>query len=256
MLAATEQFYRIWLCVCLSEICPAANGYNKFEAEPNKEAILQKRVKETETMVSGAIILAAGGGTRFHADQHKLLMDLGGVPMVTYAVKSAIQVGFAPVIVVIGAQGTKMKKALELFPVQLVENPEWSKGQSTSLKAGLMHLPANVDTACLMMADQPFVRLETLRALVHEQELFPQSIIVPVYRGQRGNPTMFPRVTFSALLSQETGDYGGRKVMAQFGAHEMPCEDPNIIRDIDTFADFDRLQSEKQNQSKKKLGNE
>ncbi len=189
-------------------------------------------------MKIGSIILAAGNGSRFQAEQHKLLVRLNGKAIIRYSAEKALQAGFLPVVVVLGYQKDDILVQLQGLPVLCIENPDWQSGQSTSLKKGIDLIQDEVDAACLMLADQPFVSIRTLRKLEEVQKKNPESIIVPTYQGKNGNPTMFPHWTFQALIDQPANDLGGRNIIKQYGAKYVEVKDPFVIRDIDTKEDL------------------
>ncbi len=113
---------------------------------------------------TAAIVLAAGEAQRF--GKPKQLLELEGQPLVRRAARLALSAGLDPVIVVTGAYSHKIQPALQGLPVRLVENPAWAQGQSSSLQAGLRSLEADCGGAIFMLADQPYVSVDLLRALV------------------------------------------------------------------------------------------
>ncbi|NMA12783.1 MAG: nucleotidyltransferase family protein [Chloroflexi bacterium] len=185
-----------------------------------------------------AVIMAAGGGTRFHSGSHKLLTRIDGKPILIHTVERVLSAGYRTVIVVLGYQAEALAALLQDIPVEIVLNKNWERGQSTSLQKGVLHLPEGTRSACLVLADQPFVSINTYRALARQQEEQPDKIIMPTYKGETGNPTMFPQLTFAELRSQSAADSGGRRLLKKYETCLLETNDPYVIRDIDTLEDF------------------
>ena len=190
-------------------------------------------------MKSAAVIQAAGKGSRFHSDQYKLLAPVAGVPMILRTVEPVLQTGFDEVVIVVGCHAAEMRAVLAGLPVKIVENRDWEKGQSTSLSAGVRAVQHISDRACLLLGDQPFLRADTLRALLTGSDDHPGEIIVPFYQGRRGNPIIVPSVCYELLLSLTEGDEGGRKLLKTSACRELSGDDPGILRDIDTVGELE-----------------
>lgn len=186
---------------------------------------------------TAAVVLAAGGATRF--GQPKLLLPWGETTLVGRVVDQALAAqGVDEVIVVVGCTGERVAAAVRDRPVRVVINEAWAEGQSSSVRAGLAALPGHVSAALFLLGDQPEVRPEVIGALVqrHRQTLAP--IVVPSYRGQRGNPVLFDRSTFAGL-SRLRGDAGGRQLIERFPQKvEWVAFDFPPPLDIDTEEDY------------------
>lgn len=189
-------------------------------------------------MSNAAVIQAAGKGSRFLSDQYKLLAPVGGVPMILRTADAVLQAGFDEIVIVLGHRAEEMRAVLAGLPVKIVENKDWEKGQSTSLSAGVCAVRDTSDRVCLLLGDQPFLRPETLRALLAESESHPGEIIVPFYQEKRGNPIMVPSVYYEQLLALTGGDEGGRKLLKEAGYRVLAVEDPGVLRDIDTVGEL------------------
>ncbi|HLJ82129.1 MAG TPA: nucleotidyltransferase family protein [Ktedonobacterales bacterium] len=165
-----------------------------------------------ERFSAAGIVLAAGRSSRMGA--HKLLLPLGGRPLVGYAVRAALASRAHPVFVVLGHEAGQVRAALPAGAFQIIENPRYAEGMATSLRAGIAAVPVEATGAIVLLADQPLLRSEHVNRLLAEAKAAPEAIVAASYDGQRGNPVYFPRALFGELLVVE-GDEGGRSVIAR-----------------------------------------
>ena len=186
------------------------------------------------------IVLAGGASTRF-GGQLKQTLVWNGEPMVRVVAKKALESGLQSVIVVTGAHTEAVQAALTGLPVKVVYNEAWEGGQSTSVRVGIKALPDKIGGALFFLADQPQIPTTLIKTLVNAHHRSLASIIAPEVSGQRGNPVLFDRRTFPALLALE-GDVGGRSLFFKFSALLVPWDDPVILLDIDTENDLVDLQ--------------
>lgn len=181
-----------------------------------------------------AIVLAAGLSSRMGAN--KLLAPVGGKPLVRHAVEAALGSAAAHVIVVTGNGGEEVKRALAPLSPLFVNNPDFSKGLSTSLKCGLSVLPEDCDGALILLGDMPDVTPALLdKQIAAFDPGEDRAICVATRHGKRGNPVLWARRFFPEMLALE-GDVGARHLIAQYG--ELVCEveaaDDGPLTDIDT----------------------
>ena len=121
-------------------------------------------------------------------------------------------------------------------------NEAYGQGMASSLREGLAALDRGIDAALIVLADQPFIRPETFRRIVDQYLCSDAQIVIPTYRGFRGNPVLVDRSVFHEIMSLR-GDIGCRAI---FGSHlegiaKVEVEDVGILLDIDDRADFERL---------------
>ena len=88
-------------------------------------------------MTTAAVILAAGSGSRFHGDAHKLLSDFRGRPLVSWALRHAIGAGLDETLVVTGAVDLTAVDDRRRGVVRVDANTRWAEGQATSLQAAV-----------------------------------------------------------------------------------------------------------------------
>jgi molybdenum cofactor cytidylyltransferase len=187
---------------------------------------------------TAGIILAAGASTRI--GQPKPLLMWRGEAFIRHVARTALSAGLSPVAIVAGAHTAEIRAAVADLPVMLIHNPEWEAGQSTSVRCGLRTLPDTIGSAVFLLADQPHIPIELVKALrdQHAQSLSP--IVAPLIDDRRGNPVLFDRATFADLLSL-TGDVGGRAMFAKYPITYVPWHDANLLLDVDTPEDYQRL---------------
>ena len=177
-----------------------------------------------------AAVLAAGAGVRFAGRGHKLLSDVGGVPLVRRAVDSARQAGLDETIVVMGAVDL-----LDVLPedVTVLRNEAWEQGQATSLAAAVGYAGSRGHRAVAFgLGDQPGVPASAWRAVADADG----DLVVADFDGARRPPVKIGASLWSHLPL--TGDEGGRALMRRRPelVLAIPCEgNPD---DIDTLEDL------------------
>jgi molybdenum cofactor cytidylyltransferase len=183
-----------------------------------------------------ALVLAAGQSTRMGSN--KMMADIAGTPMIAHTVDAVLASTADPVVVVTGHQPERVREALAGRKVTFAHNPRYADGLSTSLRAGLDALPADVDGVIVALGDMPGV------AAVHLERLIAAfdpdtgaSICVPSFNGKRGNPVLWSKAYFPEMRDI-AGDVGARHLI---GAHadeikDVAMPDAGVLEDLDTPA--------------------
>ncbi|MGH6967649.1 MAG: NTP transferase domain-containing protein [Stellaceae bacterium] len=189
-----------------------------------------------------AVVLAAGRSRRM-GTLNKLLIGVDGKPMVRHAVDAALAANLAPVVVVTGHERDKVATALASLPVNLVYNPAYAEGLSTSLKAGLGALPPEVEGALICLADMPRVSAVELKHLAGAFDPREgRAIVVPTRHGKRGNPVLWAKQFFPEMCTV-AGDVGARHLIGAYPelVAEIEMEGDGVLTDIDTPQALARL---------------
>jgi molybdenum cofactor cytidylyltransferase len=182
-----------------------------------------------------AVVLAAGRSTRM-GGPNKLLAEIGGRPLVRIAVEQALASRARPVAVVTGHQRSEVEAALKGLPVTFTHNPDYAQGLSTSLKAGIAALPAEVDGAIVCLGDMPQVDAALIDRLIAAFD--PEKgalVVVPTIAGKRGNPVVWSR-RFFGDLGRLDGDVGARHLIAAYpeAVAEVAVTGRAALIDVDT----------------------
>ena len=193
-----------------------------------------------------AIILAAGKSTRM--GEAKQLLRLGESTVLGRTIENVRRSAVVDeIVLVLGASAEAIRRRLPaslLEGLKVVVNPAYEQGMAGSLRAGLSALDSQTSAALIVLADQPFVRPETLDQLARKYRCTPAPIVIPSYKGVRGNPVLLDRSVFAEVMALE-GDTGCRAI---FGNHtertvKLEVEDEGILLDIDNQEDYERLRA-------------
>ena len=183
-----------------------------------------------------AIVLAAGLSTRT-GERNKLLLPLAGKPLIAHAVEAALDSLACTVHVVTGHQSDQVAAALNDYTVNIVHNPNYAEGMSSSIKAGVRALPTELDGVVLCLGDMPLVVSTHLDLLINN---FSFNIAcAPYNKGRRGHPVLFPRSMFSDLL-QLSGDGGARMLLEQLEStiSKIDVNDEGIFFNVNRSTDL------------------
>ena len=185
-------------------------------------------------MISG-VVLAAGGGSRFGGT--KQLAEVRGAPLVLHAVAALRDAGVDEIVVITGHDAETVEAVLPAH-VRAVRNPAWRDGQSTSLAAALHEVAADSEAAVILLADQPGVTAEDVRALIGAFGRTHQAIVRLRYTDGPG-PALLSREIYQEA-GHLRGDTGARVLIASHPEWvlDVPVDRP-APRDVDVPADLE-----------------
>jgi molybdenum cofactor cytidylyltransferase len=150
-----------------------------------------------------------------------------------------------PVIVVLGAHSDRIRERT-LRPATFVINPDYQRGQTTSMQCGLRAVPPDAEGVLFTLVDHPAVAPATLDALLAEptpQVCDPCPLVrVPRHGGRRGHPIWFSRDLIAEFLAlPENG--AAREIVRSHAAQTefLDVDDAGILADIDDAEAYGRL---------------
>lgn len=186
-----------------------------------------------------AIVLAAGLSRRM-GSQNKLFLPIRGKDMIAWTMDAVLSSEANHIMLVASKLSMPKLAGWASERVHLVENQAHETGMTSSIQAGVGATSADGYIICL--GDQPTVRATTYNQLIQTFKANPDSIILPYHDGQKGNPVIFPQRHRSAILHHQEPE-GCKSIVQDNMDHviKVQVEDPGVLIDIDTDADYDQL---------------
>lgn len=189
------------------------------------------------------VLLAAGDSRRFQGN--KLLCMVDGKAMYRHIADQAEALSpkwFCRRLIVTQYDAIAADMAERGFLV--VWNPESHRGISHSIQLALEALEGAggaVDGVLFSVCDQPYLRKETIEALLTGWEESGRGMACVRCGDKSGNPAIFSARYFSSLR-ELTGDTGGKRVILRYpdDVFWLEMSDPRELKDIDTRQQTDR----------------
>jgi molybdenum cofactor cytidylyltransferase len=194
------------------------------------------------------VILAAGESSRMGRDKALLAWPPGPASRSTFlsATIELLQPLSDMVIVVAGKNADSLRPIVDAAAGYLVVNRYPERGQFSSLQVGLQEvLNHGRDAAIVALVDRPPAQPRTLASLC---EAFSDAYesgkwaVVPEHGSRHGHPILIGREMIEAFL-RAPATSNAREVEHSLQAHILyvPVEDPNVVANVDTPEDYERL---------------
>lgn len=184
----------------------------------------------------GIVLLAAGRASRMgEGTGHKLLAEFDGQPLVRRMAERALASAARQVVAVTGHRAEQIRRALSGLGIVQVENPDFTSGMASSLKAGLGALAEDLSGVMILLADMPGLTRSHLDRLIAAFEENAGEAIVRACDGDiRGNPVILPAAMRPELGKLE-GDVGARALIESAGFPVVDIDiGPAARLDVDT----------------------
>ena len=180
-----------------------------------------------------ALLLAAGGSTRFGSDKRKLLFN--EVPLLSYVV--ALYERVCPRVLVVVKPGDESVQDLVTGPCEWVVARDAKVGISRSIAAGIRAL-GSAPWVIIGLADMPYVSPDTVSQIACTLDA-GAVIARPSSSGRPGNPVGFNSRLFGPLMDLK-GDLGARALIDDYirDVVDVEVRDQGIFRDIDRPEDL------------------
>ncbi|MDD8015038.1 MAG: nucleotidyltransferase family protein [Acidobacteriota bacterium] len=186
------------------------------------------------------LILAAGRSERMGSA--KLLLPWGDKTVIEAVVRAALDSEADGTAVVVGSRSDEIGRAIEKYPVHVLDNPDFEKGMLSSVQRGFDGIPEGGRAVLVLLGDQPFITGALINQVISAYRETGKGIVLPVHEGRRGHPVLFdlkyrndvmgldPEIGLRELLRRHPGDIFALEV-----------ENPGVGMDLDTPEDYARV---------------
>ena len=183
------------------------------------------------------VILAAGGSSRLGQPKQQLIFR--GKTLLQRAIEAGLKSKCQRPLVILGAYYEKLLFEIDTNRVDVLINPDWKEGMSSSIKKGIESLIkiTPVDQVIFMLCDQPFVNENLLNQFISVQRESNKPIVACTYQGTLGVPVLFDQKFFPHLMKLK-GHEGAKKIIQKFPQEIIPLPFSLGHLDIDTQEDY------------------
>jgi molybdenum cofactor cytidylyltransferase len=183
------------------------------------------------------LVLAAGASRRL--GRPKQLLPYAGATLLDATLETARRCGFGQLLVALGGAADQVEKEVDLSGAEVVRNPAYGEGCSSSIAAALPAVRAGARGLVLLLGDQPTVRPADVAALVAVAGASP--VGVTAYEDGIGHPFWLGRPLFGDLAALH-GDKGVWKLVDRAG-HDLVVHRAAgpVPPDVDTWSDYQHL---------------
>jgi molybdenum cofactor cytidylyltransferase len=193
-----------------------------------------------------AIVLAAGTSSRM-GKANKLLLDFRGKPLIRHTLEQLALSSVDKIWVVTGYEEEKVRKVLDGMDVEIVHNPRFETGMSSSVKKGVDSLPENVEAFMVCLSDMPLLEAGEYDLLIQAYREAMMDLKCPIViprSGERpGNPVVFHPSYRTEVLAMEDGPFGCKPVVKRHKKQHSYFSPPSdhYFLDMDKPEDYQRI---------------
>lgn len=186
------------------------------------------------------IVLAAGLSSRF--GRNKLFETFGSSTLIEHIVFEALKSKAQRAIVVGGHDFQRLCRTLEKFDCEIVFNEEFAKGQSYSVRRGVLAVDESADALMILPGDVVLMNHEIINRVVDAFAKTHAPIVSAGYRGRPGHPILFGKELFSELKEIDEETRGLKRVVSNHVSQAVIVETSQAsLFDLDTQEDMQRL---------------
>jgi len=171
--------------------------------------------------------------------QLKQLLPLHDKPIIKHCLDNLITSGIENIVAVLGYRGDEVLAAIQEMPVQIVLNENQESEMAESVRIGLRAIAEKSSGVLVYLSDHPLVSVDTLKSLMQCFLETPDKIIIPLYKGKRGHPTLFPRNVIEEIF--EAGTLRDIIDKNRSRLKFLNVQDEGVILDMDTKEDYDKV---------------
>jgi molybdenum cofactor cytidylyltransferase len=169
----------------------------------------------------------------------KQLLPLGDKPVIRHCYDTIAAAGIQNVIVVINGHANSIAEALRDAPATIVRNTLPGSQMADSVRTGLGAVDDLCSSVLVCLSDHPLISIGTYSGIISEHKKAPDTIVIPVYGGRRGHPSLFPPAAVREILSGATLRDVIRRDASRLTL--LDVDDEGVVIDMDTDDDYRRI---------------
>ncbi|MBQ3481032.1 MAG: NTP transferase domain-containing protein [Oscillospiraceae bacterium] len=188
-------------------------------------------------MQVGAVIVAAGMSSRM--GDFKPMLNIGSISIAQRIVATFHQAGVAKIAVITGYNAPLLERHLANNGLVFLRNEDYASTQMfDSAKIGLGYMRDKCDSILFTPVDIPLFTAMTVTHLIESGA----PLCCPVCEGKTGHPLLIASELVDAILA-DSGEGGLQGAIGRCGAEmlRIPVDDPGVLHDADTPADYKAL---------------
>ena len=193
-------------------------------------------------MICG-IILAAGEGKRM--GKVKLTLPLGDKQLIEWVLQAVKLAPLDKYFLVVRPEDKEIIKIGESWGAEIVLNPEYRSGMSSSIRKALDQISSEVvEGIFILLGDQPLINPSIIYKMLKAFTPGKREIVVPFYKDKQGNPVLFDNYWKEELMKL-SGDVGGRVLIKAHPERikRVKIPDESILLDIDREEDYEKIKN-------------
>lgn len=195
---------------------------------------------------SFAVIPAAGASARMGTP--KLLLPWRGKAIIEQVIDTWQAGGATEVLTVVRADDNELAALARQRGATVVVADPPPIDMKASVRTGLAFVakhfqPTFGDVWLTAPADLPLLSADVIRRLLRERQAATPAVLVACHQGRHGHPVLFPW-SYAARLEDLAADEGLNRLVELAQPALIECGESAICADLDTPADYERLQGE------------
>lgn len=193
------------------------------------------------------MIPASGRAERMDG-RPKLLLSIGDTTVLGWTCRALLGAGVKRIVVVVRYDDDELQEWCREAGLEVAVNPQPELGMLASIRCGIEHLngpqalAARRTDLLVTPGDLPALQSLSVREVLLAADHHPEALVVPRHEGRRGHPLRVPPDLIAEIFDLDL-EVGLRQLLEDQPerVHEVPVEDPGVVLDLDTEADYRRL---------------
>jgi molybdenum cofactor cytidylyltransferase len=175
----------------------------------------------------------------------KLTLPLGDKQLIEWVLQAVKLAPLDKYFLVVRPEDKEMIKIGESWGAEIVLNPEYRSGMSSSIRKALDQISSEeLEGFFVILGDQPLINPSLLYKMLKAFTPGKKEMIVPFYKDRQGNPVFFDGYWKDELMKL-SGDVGGRVLTKAHPERikRFKISDESIFLDIDREEDYEKIKS-------------